>query len=37
MSVVGQNMEISLTCTNGCSMSDVNAKNPAKMSDRNTK
>jgi hypothetical protein len=37
LSVVGQNMEISLTCANGCSMPDVHAKNPAKMSDGNTK
>ena len=30
-------MEMSLTCTNGCTMANVHAKNPAKMSDGNTR
>ena len=37
LSVVGQNIELSLACVNGCSLVGAHAKNPPKMSDENTK
>lgn len=37
LSVVGQNMELSLACANGCSIVRAHAKNPPVMSDQNTK
>ena len=37
LSVVGQNIELSLACVNGCSLVGAHAKHPPKMSDGNTK
>ena len=37
LSVVGQNMELFLSCANGCSIVRAHAKNPPVMSDQNTK